>query len=231
MSLVFVDLDGTLLRGASCERAFMARLARDGALGPRQGLAAALFVLRWAGVFGRQVFKKNKAWLTGLETAEIARRAAAFDLAPRLRSALCAELARERASGARLVLLTGAPDFLAAPIARAVGAEICCATLCAQARGRFTADPPLRHPFGPAKLALAREIAGRFGTPLALCAAYADSIHDAPLLAAVGRPVAVAPDRGLRALAKANGWRILQDPDGRTAGWRAAPARPRGSPS
>lgn len=229
MSLVFVDLDGTLLRGPSCERAFMAQLARAGVLGPRQALAAALFALRWAGRFGRHVFKKNKAWLAGLDADDVARRAAAFRFAERLRPALCAELARERAAGARLILLTGAPDFLAAPAARAIGAEICCATVCARAGARFAAAPPLRHPFGAAKLALARELAAQLGAPLALCAAYADSIHDAPLLAAVGRPVAVAPDRALRALATASGWRILQDSGGQTNGWRTAPARPRRS--
>jgi HAD superfamily hydrolase (TIGR01490 family) len=221
MALAFVDLDGTLLRGPSCERAFIAHLLRRRALGPRQGLAAAVFTLRWAAPFGRHVLKKNKAWLAGLAVCEVERLAAEFDLSPRLRPGMLAALARERAAGTRLVLLTGAPDFLAQPIGRAIGAELCCATLCVRDGDRYASAPPSSHPFGAAKLALARRIAAEHAIALADCAAYADSIHDLPLLAAVGRPVAVAPDRALRALARSNGWPVLEDPSRQTAAWRA----------
>jgi HAD superfamily phosphoserine phosphatase-like hydrolase len=221
MGLAFVDLDGTLLRGPSCEQAFIGRLLRRGALGPRQALASTAFVLRWGARFGRHVLRTNKAWLSGFEVSEIARLAADFDLAPRLRPVMLTELARVRAAGTRLVLLTGAPDFLAEPIGRAVGAELTCATLCARNGARYAAAPPLRHPFGAAKLALARRIAGERGMPLSACAAYGDSIYDLPLLAAVGRPVPVAPDRLLRAAAKAKGWRVLDDSSAQTAAWRA----------
>lgn len=46
---------------------------------------------------------------------------------------------------------------------------------------------------------------------------YSDSIHDLPLLAVIGTPVAVNPDHKLRRLAKRRGWRTLRfpSPDGR----------------
>lgn len=39
--------------------------------------------------------------------------------------------------------------------------------------------------------------------------AYADAIHDQPLFALVGQPVAVYPDPELRALAQSKGWQII----------------------
>ena len=41
------------------------------------------------------------------------------------------------------------------------------------------------------------------------CSFYSDSIHDLPLLEAVGKPVAVNPDFRLRRIAKTNGWEII----------------------
>jgi phosphoserine phosphatase len=38
--------------------------------------------------------------------------------------------------------------------------------------------------------------------------AYADSISDLPMLEAVGRPVAVNPDRRLRSAAEERGWQV-----------------------
>ncbi len=50
--------------------------------------------------------------------------------------------------------------------------------------------------------------ARRAGVDISECSFYSDSIHDLPLLAAVGRPVATNPDRRLRKEAKKRGWEI-----------------------
>jgi phosphoserine phosphatase len=42
------------------------------------------------------------------------------------------------------------------------------------------------------------------------CSFYSDSAYDLPLLEAVGRPVAVNPDRRLRRIARARGWEIMK---------------------
>ena len=46
------------------------------------------------------------------------------------------------------------------------------------------------------------------GVDASECAFYSDSVHDLPLLSAVGRPVAVNPDRRLRREALKRGWEI-----------------------
>ncbi len=53
-----------------------------------------------------------------------------------------------------------------------------------------------------------RQVAEVLGYDLERSYAYSDSITDLPFLSAVGRPVAVNPDRELRAAAQAMGWDV-----------------------
>jgi HAD superfamily hydrolase (TIGR01490 family) len=227
MALVFVDIDGTLIAGRS-EVRFIRHLTVTGRLGPRALSSALLFTLTQARRYRRHVWKKNKAYLVGLSTAEIRDLARAFvrrEIEPRLRRQLSRRIEEHRAAGDRVLLLSGTPDFIAAPLAELVGAEGCIASRCAERDGRFTADAPLEHPFAADKLRLAQEAARRFGCSLADCAAYGDSIHDRDLLQAVGRPVAVYPDRRLARWAAAHGGEILQGASGRRRWGRLAGAR------
>jgi phosphoserine phosphatase len=91
----------------------------------------------------------------------------------------------------------------------------------AEAGGRFLAGPPLSHPFGRDKLALAAALCRERDIALGDCAAYGDSIYDLALLRRVGRPVAVAPDARLRKAALTRGWEIIEEsPRGSTAARR-----------
>lgn len=212
MACVFVDVDGTLIKGPSCEARFAAYLLRRGRLGTRQLAQAALFVPRFAPSFGRHVLKKNKAYLAGLEVEAIAASAEAFvrqELEPLLRPELVRRLEAHRGAGEVIVLLTGAPDFIARPLAELVGAELWRATKCERANGVYSAEPPAEHPFGAAKLAFAEEVCRQAGSRLSECAAYADSAYDLPLLERVGRPVAAHPDRALKRAARRAGWEVL----------------------
>ncbi len=62
---------------------------------------------------------------------------------------------------------------------------------------------------GEAKAAAVRELAAARGLDLSSSTAYSDSVSDLPLLEAVGRPVAVNPDRRLRRAALTRGWPVL----------------------
>lgn len=215
MTPVLVDLDGTLLDQPSSEARFIRHLVRERVLGSRQALAAAVYFLRWWPRYGRDVGRKNKAYLTGLECAQVAmlaRRFVARDILPALRPWMLERLCLHVEAGERIVLITGAPGFIAAPVARHLGAEACCATVCDRAGGLYTANPPRRHPYGADKLMLAEKWCNRQGVGLRDCTAYADARYDAPLLAAVGRPVAVTPDRGLAETARRRGWEIIRSP-------------------
>lgn len=212
MRLAIFDLDGTLLANPASERAFFVHLLRRGRLGPRQAADAAAFLPRWACRFGWHVFKKDKAYLAGLPVDAITAEAEAFAaeaLAPRLRSAVAARATGHRRAGNIVMLLTGSPDFLARPLASAIGAERWRGTTCATRAGRFTADPPIDHPFGRRKLEIARDMCRSAGAALEDCTAYANSIHDLDLLSNVGYPVAVDPDRRLARIAHRKGWPVM----------------------
>lgn len=215
MRLVLFDVDGTLTTGASSERRFIKYLLRHGRLGPRQLTALAEFALRYGLRYGRHVFKKDKAYLCRLAVDDVARLAREFvhaELVSALYAPACERLAEHRQAGDTVALLTGTPQFIADPLARYLDVQHVCATRCHVRDSRFTAQPPLRHPFGPAKVALAYELARQTGLALRTTLAYADSGHDLALLDAVSQPVAVRPDKALRRAAAVRGWEVLEVP-------------------
>lgn len=210
--LVLFDIDGTLVTGPSTERRLFRALLAAGRLGPRQLAAFAAFVPRHLPAFGADVFRKNKAYLAGLVPAELAAFVDSWlplALADAWFAPAVARLRAHLAAGDEVLLLTGTPDFVARAIAREVGAPAWVGSRLAVRDGRFTAAPPLRHPFGRAKLELARELCRARGLALADVAAYGDSGHDLPLLEAVGKPVAVRPDDALARAARHHRWDVV----------------------
>ncbi|HZP15554.1 MAG TPA: HAD-IB family hydrolase, partial [Nocardioides sp.] len=61
----------------------------------------------------------------------------------------------------------------------------------------------------PTKADAMRELASRQGYDLSASYAYSDSATDEPMLAAVGHPYAVNPDKDLRRIALERDWPIL----------------------
>ena len=218
MRLAIFDVDGTLVSGRSTEKRFMAWLLRRGHIGPYQVLSAAWFVVRWFPRFGRHVFRKNKAYLNGLPATLVADEARRF--VESLPDALwigqaLAELRQHRENGDTVLLLSGTLQPIAESLGRRFGANGSVGTECRLNRGRFTAAPPLQHPFYEEKADLLPSICETYRIAAGEIYAYADSGFDIPLLRKVGHPVAVCPDRTLAGWAEANNGRariILVEP-------------------
>jgi HAD superfamily phosphoserine phosphatase-like hydrolase len=213
VSLVLVDLDGTLLQGISSERLFFIELLQRGKLGPRQLAGFLVFGCRWMTRYRCDVWKKNKAYLDGLAVEAVGRWAtdfAARRLRPRIRPKMKDRIERHHRDGDETVLLTGSPDFIAQPLAAWLGMHHVRGTSCARRGGRYSAAPPLTHPRGAEKLALALRLCRRLGYRLSDCTAYGDDAADVALLDAVARPVAVHPVPGLRRIAVRKAWPILE---------------------
>lgn len=211
-SVVFFDLDGTLVVKPSSERRFFNFLWKNGKLSYRQLFSATLFFLRYSLQFGLDVGRKNKAYLCGLNVQEIEFLGKnwvdnSFDdlFYPQMAS----EIMRHKKNGSRLVLLTGAPDFLAKPIAKRLALHDYIATQCAHNNGHFISAPPQQHPFGASKLELATEYCHAAGVKLEQCVAYGDSYHDFKILKAVGQGFAVNPGRRMLFQAQDNNWEII----------------------
>jgi HAD superfamily hydrolase (TIGR01490 family) len=111
-------------------------------------------------------------------------------------------------AGQRVWLVTATPVEVARVIADRLGLTGAIGTVTEQVDGRYTGRL-VGHPMhGKAKAEAVAELAEREGLALRRCAAYSDSANDIPLLSLVGHPVAVNPDRRLRAHARANGWQV-----------------------
>lgn len=215
MRLAIFDVDGTLVAGKSTEKRFIGWMLRHGHIGVRQLLAAAWFVLRWFPRYGRHVFRKNKAWLSGLSEDTVAREAAAF-FRERISDddwigPAVAELHRHHERGDPVVLLSGSPQPIVDLLCRRFGAAEGLGTQCDVVHGRYTAAPATRHPFFDDKVALLPGICEKYDVAAGDVSAYADSRFDIPLLSSVGHPVAVCPDRRLAGWAAANNSRIIQN--------------------
>ncbi|MBI4725760.1 HAD-IB family hydrolase [candidate division TA06 bacterium] len=212
MALAFVDVDGTIIKGTSCEKLFIPYLIRNNKLGLRQFFHFAWFALRHFSKYGLRVYKRDKAYLTGLSIEETEQLAKAFIgriIPERLNPLIIAELERHRTAGDELVLLSGTPEFLAEPLGRKLGIENIIACKVLSLNGCYTSGDPAQHPYGQSKLQLAREYCLKRGASLEKSAAYADKSSDLPLLEQVGTAVAVTPVRRLRKVALTKDWRII----------------------
>lgn len=219
MRLAIFDLDGTLVRGSS-ERLFWRYLVARGRQGPRQIAAYLTFLVRYLPTGGIHTLKKDKAYLCGLKRADVDALAGEFvatRLMPRLREPVVQRLRQHVLRGDAVVLLTGTIEPIAQALARRLGIRYVCATLCSERGGRYLAQPPETHPFGAAKLGLARQLAAQIGCELKSAAAYGDSRHDLFLLDAVSEPVAVSPDAHLSRVALERDWEIIREGDAQRA--------------
>ncbi len=118
-------------------------------------------------------------------------------------------IAANRAAGIEPVLVTGSPDFIVAPLARHLGIADFAGNRFVFSRGRATgrlAEPVMA---GDEKAVWCEDYAAAHDIDLADCWAYADSHYDTAFLAAAGHPVAVNPDRRLRAAALSRQWPVL----------------------
>lgn len=117
-----------------------------------------------------------------------------------------ATLRKHKAAGHRVVLLSGALDFVLEPL-RDLADDVLSASL-QEENGHFTGEisgPPVA---GEARARMLASFARRRNIDLSRSYAYADAISDLPMLEAVGNPVAVNPDRRLLAAARDRGWQV-----------------------
>lgn len=122
-----------------------------------------------------------------------------------------ARLAADRAEGYRLVMATASYGFYAGAIAARLGIDDVIATgVATDGRGRVLARIAGENCYGAAKLRMIE--AWMAGQGIARADAhirfYSDHVSDAPTLAWADAPVAVNAHGPLRALARAEGWRI-----------------------
>ncbi|MBI3761842.1 MAG: haloacid dehalogenase-like hydrolase [Chloroflexi bacterium] len=110
-----------------------------------------------------------------------------------------------------VVLVSSGPTPLLARIGAEWGVEHVVGTVPAKKDGRFTGGVAGRVCIDETKASFARDYlsARGFKVDYAASYAYGDSTSDLGLLEMAGNPVAVYPDKGLKPIAAARGWRVF----------------------
>lgn len=118
---------------------------------------------------------------------------------------------KHRRAGDTLIIITSTMDFITRPIAQAFGIEHLIASQAEMVNGRFTGNvvgtPCYRH----GKVERLQAWVTEHGESMAGSWCYSDSHNDLPLLNAADNPVAVNPDKTLRAEAQVRGWPIINN--------------------
>lgn len=113
-----------------------------------------------------------------------------------------------RAAGREVVIVSSSGEEMVGPIGEMLGVDRVIATRMVVVDGHYTGDIEF-YAYGEGKEVAIKELAAQRGWDLADCYAYSDSFTDAPMLSAVGHPVAVNPDKALKKLAAESSWPAL----------------------
>jgi HAD superfamily hydrolase (TIGR01490 family) len=115
---------------------------------------------------------------------------------------------QHHAEGRDVVIVSASGTEVVEPIGELLGADHVIATRMEVDEGRYTGTIAF-YAYAEGKAQAIRELAADKGYDLAQCYAYSDSMTDEPMLAEVGHPYAVNPDKELRRIAKERDWPIL----------------------
>ena len=116
--------------------------------------------------------------------------------------------AEHRAAGREIVIVSSSGDEVVGPIGDMLGVDRVIATRMVVEDGLYTGAVDF-YAYGENKATAIADLAAAEGWDLADCFAYSDSFTDAPMLAAVGHPYAVNPDKALRKEAADRDWPVL----------------------
>lgn len=213
----FFDLDRTLIRGSATFPLGLAAF-RKGIRTPRQMIEdvidAISFTRHGATDERTEALRQSVlASVTGHYQRDVTALGEAF--VPRLVGRVLPEsrllLDVHQARGEDRVIVSASPIEIVGMLAERLGLEGAVGTRAAvDEHGRYTGRLDGAFCYGQGKVVEVRRLAAERGYDLAACTAYSDSISDVGLLECVGTAVAVNPDRQLRDLAVARGWRIVE---------------------
>lgn len=210
----FFDLDRTLIR-ENTGQLYALNEFKHGRLTLRQLVQSSLWLLlhhvslldvesayaraarHWKGAAGARVKELAAEWFRS-------------DVASRLTPGGARTLARHRAQGHPLVLLSNTSGYIASAACDCWEMDHWLANIIpVDERGQITGvmDRPLC--IGIGKVVKAEIWAREHGVSLEHSYFYSDSLSDLPMLERVGHPYVVNPDPRLRAVAKKRGWPVL----------------------
>jgi HAD superfamily hydrolase (TIGR01490 family) len=212
MALALFDLDNTLLDGDSDFLWGEFLVERGAVAGPAFSAANRRFYQQYLdGSLDIQEFHAYSLGLLAQHDPATLRawreRFVAERIAPKLSADAHALVAKHRAAGDRLAIVTATNSFVTAPIAPLLGVPTLIGTDPeVDAGGRFTGRVAGVPAFRAGKVTRVLAWLGKDSGLLDRASFYSDSHNDLPLLERVAHPVVVNADPELAAIAAARGW-------------------------
>ena len=155
--------------------------------------------------FNRAFYKNYRGWKPA-RARKLGEDSFSGYVLKRLYPEAIATLRAHKEAGHRVVLLSGALDFILEPF-EDLADDVLTARL-EEENGVYTGELSGAPVAGEARARMLASFARRRKLDLSRSYAYADSISDLPMLEAVGNPVVVNPDGRLQKAAKERGWQI-----------------------
>ena len=229
----FFDVDGTVAKSNVVLPYYLMRLEQQIERTPRWWRVGytLIFLLRSivyliADAVSRTAFSRLFYWSYRGEDAAraedfLATRAWEKYMRPNLFPAALAEIARLKARGFMVVLVTGSLECVVRPLATLVGADhVIAASLEAReedGRRVYTGNLSEQPLAGREKAVQVRRLAEEANLDLEGSVAYGDSKADVDMLRCVGEGNAVRPDRTMLRIAREEGWAVHEWPLPETA--------------
>ncbi|MDO9352398.1 MAG: HAD family hydrolase, partial [Solirubrobacteraceae bacterium] len=215
-SAAFFDLDRTLVSGSS-GFSILIEMTRAGIVSRPQLLRDTWVSARFR-LWGLDdattdaVRTRVSGYVKDVHTDELeAISAAVLDrVLPRIYPEVLARARAHQRAGEPAYLITASSQEFAELLAESLSLDGAVGTRSEIVDGRYTGRPGGPFIYGEGKVGAMQDLAAEHHLDLARCTAYSDSISDLPMLRAVGRPVAVNPDRALGEIAVAEGWEVLR---------------------
>lgn len=211
----FFDLDRTLVAGSS-GFAIAIEMTRAGIVSRRALLRDSFLAARfrlWSvdDATTETVRARVSGYITDLEVDRVmAVSQQVLDrVLPRVQPAVLARARAHHARGEPVFLITASGQEFAELIGHALEFDGAVGSRSEVVGGRYTGRAGGPFVYGEVKVQEMRRLAAEHGLDLQASTAYSDSISDLPMLRAVGRAVAVNPDKALREVAVAEGWEVL----------------------
>lgn len=212
----FFDLDKTLIP-LSTEKRFVQQLYKQNLVDIRQLVGVLLAYLKYKRLTQAEYSAMKKKIIRDLlqgknksHISAVAEQVFLEVFAPAIYPEALATIAAHRADGREVYIVSATIDAVAALFAEFVGATGFHATSLEIAEGIFTGNVFGEVCYGRMKADIIRNIAERDNIDLSQSHAYGDSYEDRYMLAAVGCPVAVNPDKRLASWAGERGWTLAR---------------------
>jgi len=211
--LAFYDLDRTILKGNSATT-IVEEARNRGMMSPKQFRHAVFLSIIYKLELGNPTKMINRmlSWLTGLEEVLMKQLCQeVFDnlLLDTMRPEILESMESHRKNGGALILLSSATSLICEPVSNHLQLDEVISTQLESEHGKLTGFTQGKLVYGKEKKVQMHSFCKKHQYEPADAFYYGDSHTDFHVMAAVGNPVAVAPDKRLLRIARARRWPVV----------------------